>query len=126
MRAAILLLIAAAPVVTAAISVQSSDTSQSIVSSPPSTAPAPAPRLFTIDVVATDARGRAVEALKPSDFELREDTTALPLESVRLVRPRAGASPGAAPASDRPPPAVVTAADERLAASRDETRLFAI
>jgi len=127
MRAVLLLLIAAAPVVTAAIGMQSSsDTSQSTVSSPASAAPAPAPRLFTIDVVATDARGRAIEDLKPSDFELREDTTVLPLESVRLVHSRTGGPPGVTPAGDRQPDAILTAADERLAASRDETRLFAI
>ena len=34
----------------------------------------------------TDARGRALTDLKPSDFELREGATPLPLESVRLVR----------------------------------------
>src|SRR5262249_10071107 len=64
--------------------------------------------------------------LKPSDFELREDTGVLPLESVRLVRSRPAEPPGATPASDSPPAAILTAADERLAASRDETRLFGI
>lgn len=44
------------------------------------------PRLVTIDVVASDARGRAVEDLKPSDFEVREEGAAIALESVRTVR----------------------------------------
>ncbi|HJZ71931.1 MAG TPA: VWA domain-containing protein [Vicinamibacterales bacterium] len=126
MRAVMLLLVAAAPMATAAIGIQSSDSSRATVSRPPSTAPASAPRLVTIDVVATDARGRPVEDLKPSDFELREDTGVLPLESVRLVRSRPAEPPGATPASDSPPAAILTAADERLAASRDETRLFGI
>jgi VWFA-related protein len=129
MRAAILLLTATAPVLTVAFSAQSATTPQPAVvrqpagSSQPSTVASG--RLVTIDAVATDARGRAVEDLKPSDFELREDTTALPLESVRLVRPRAG-EPAASPAADRGPAPILTAADERLAASRDEARLFAI
>jgi VWFA-related protein len=42
-----------------------------------------------IDAIVTDARGRAVENLKPADFELREDGTAQPLTGVQLVhRPR--------------------------------------
>src|SRR5262249_1973687 len=126
MRAVMLLLVAAAPMATAAIGIQSSDSSRATVSRPPSTAPASAPRLVTIDVVATDARGRPVEDLKPSDFELREDTGVLPLESVRLVRSRPADPPGATPARDSRPAAILTAADERMAASRDETRLFGI
>lgn len=63
------------------------------------TAQTPAPgRLVTFDLIATDARGRAVEDLKPADFEVREGTTPLTLESVRPVQ----------------------------AASADESRFFAI
>ena len=133
MRAAILLLIAAAPAVTIAVgaagpqsvdpqSVDQPITNQSAIANQQ---PAP-PRLFTLDVVVTDARGRAVEDLKPSDFELREDTTVLPLESVRLVRTGPAGAVTAAAAADRGPTPILTAADERLAASRDEARLFAI
>jgi VWFA-related protein len=123
MRVAILLLMAAVPAATAAVVAQSPISSPPPASAPP--LPAPAARLITIDAVVTDARGRAVEDLKPSDFEVREDTTVLPLESVRLVRPRVAEQPGVALA-DRPPAEILTAADERLAASRDEARLFAI
>lgn len=80
--------------------------------------PSPISRLFTIDVSAADARGRAVDDLKPGDFELRADGAVVPLASVRLVR--AGA------ASTDEVGAIESAADERQAASKDEARLFAI
>ncbi|HMB79472.1 MAG TPA: hypothetical protein VKI43_05375, partial [Vicinamibacterales bacterium] len=76
-------------------------------------------RAVTIDVTVTDAKGRAVTDLKPADFELREGSAPVALESVRLVRVAAGA-PSEAPAR------IQTAADERLAAGQDEARLFAI
>jgi VWFA-related protein len=131
MRAAILLLIAAVPAVTVAFgarspsaSQRSSNDDQPAAADQPSAAPPS--RLVTIDAIATDARGRAVEDLKASDFELREDATVLPLESIRLVRSRPGEPPAASPVTDLQPAAILTAADERLAASRDEARLFAI
>ena len=77
------------------------------------------PRLFTIDVSAADARGRAVDDLKPADFELREEGSLLPLESVRLVRAGGGSQADA-------PALIQSAADERQAAVRDDARLFAI
>jgi VWFA-related protein len=77
------------------------------------------PRLVTVDVTVTDARGRALTDLKPSDFELREGGALLPLESVRLVRVAAG--PAAEPAAR-----IQSAADEKLAAGQDQARLFAI
>src|SRR5450432_160320 len=77
------------------------------------------PRLVTIDVTVTDARGRAVVDLKPADFELREGGAGMPIESVRLVRVNGGAAA-------EPPAAIQTDADEHLAASQDEARLFAI
>jgi VWFA-related protein len=117
MRAA-LLVVMAALVSAAAIDSQTAATT-------PSAAVA-APRLVTIDVVAADARGRAVEDLKAPDFELHEDTTALPLESVRLVRLRPSDQANTIPASDRQPTAIRTAVDERQAASGDDARLFAI
>jgi len=73
-------------------------------------------RLVTIAVIVTDARGRAVDDLKPSDFELRGENAALPLESARFVR--AGRAPADA--------LIQTVADERQAALQDDTRLFAI
>jgi len=76
-------------------------------------------RVVTVDVTVTDAKGRAVTDLKPADFELREGSAPVALESVRLVRVAAGA-PSEAPAR------IQTAADERLAAGQDEARLFAI
>src|SRR6185436_2256614 len=39
-----------------------------------------------IDVLATDARGRPVENLKPADFELREDGMLQSLDEVRFVK----------------------------------------
>jgi VWFA-related protein len=114
MRAASLLLIAAVLVAPAAIS------SQSAISNQPSAIASG--RLVTIDVVVTDARGRAVEDLKASDFDLREESAALPLESIRLVRSRTN-GPAEAAATDQ---AITTAADEHQAASPDEARLFAM
>jgi VWFA-related protein len=76
-------------------------------------------RLVTIDLTVSDARGRVLTDLKPAEFQLREGGAVLPLESVRLVRvdPKAQAEP---------PVHIQSAADERLAAGRDEARLFAI
>ena len=47
--------------------------------------PPPAPRVVSIDVVAADAKGRAVDTLKPADFEVRDAGAAQTLESARLV-----------------------------------------
>jgi len=118
MRAALLVLLAAA------LSAAAAD--NQTAATPASPPPVLAPRLTTIDVVAADARGRAVEDLKASDFELREEATPLAVESIRLVRPRSGEQANATPASDRQPAAIRTPADERLAASSDDARLFAI
>jgi VWFA-related protein len=85
---------------------------------PPASASSPG-RLVTVDMTVTDARGRTLTDLKPADFELREGSTLLPLESVRLVR--------VAPAPQAAPPArIQSAADERLAAGQEQARLFAI
>src|SRR3954454_21037067 len=46
----------------------------------------PTSDLVRIDVIASDARGRAVDNLKAADFELREDGTVQTLEEVRLVK----------------------------------------
>ena len=109
MRGAIALLIAGALSARAAIGGE-----------PPSAdeQPAAAARLVTIDLVATDARGRAVENLTAADFDLREQGVPLALESVRFVRAVAAAAP--------PPGPIQTAADEHQAAAPDAARLFAI
>ena len=77
------------------------------------------PRVVTVDVAVSDARGRSLTDLTATDFELREDGALLPLESVRLVR----VAPAAA---DERPARIASADDERLAAGQDEARLFAI
>jgi VWFA-related protein len=118
MRAALLVLLAAA------LSAAAADSQTA--ATPATAAPVVAPRLTTIDVVAADARGRAIEDLKASDFEVREETTPLAVESIRLVRPRPSDQANATPASDRQPAAIRSAADERLAAASDDARLFAI
>jgi VWFA-related protein len=57
--------------------------------SPPAS---PGSNPVVIDVIATDAKGRAVENLKAADFVLREDAEVQALEQVRFVK--AGAEPG--------------------------------
>jgi VWFA-related protein len=82
--------------------------------------PLPAtPHLVTVDVIATDARGRAIDDLKPADFEVREEGALQALEGGRFVRAAVG------PASATPI-AIRSSADERLAATPDEARLIAI
>ncbi len=74
-------------------------------------------RLVHVDVFATDARGRPIQDLKPSEFELREEGTIQALESARLVR---------AVVAQASPPAIQSASDERAAASGGQARLFAV
>jgi VWFA-related protein len=81
--------------------------------------PSATQRLVTVDVSATDARGRRVDDLRASDFELREESTPIAIESVRFVRPGGIQPPSAAAA-------IQTPSDERAAAAGDEARLFAI
>jgi len=56
-------------------------------------APSPAPEAsrppetVVIDVIATNARGQAVETLKASDFVLREDGEVQAIQDVRFVKP---------------------------------------
>jgi VWFA-related protein len=116
MRARILAAIAAAPLLASALGAQ-----------PSTQPPAAAHRLVTIDVVATDARGRAVETLKPADFELREDDGPITLDSVRLVRvgPQPAPAGGVVAAAGDDSP-IRSAADERQAAAADDARLFAL
>jgi VWFA-related protein len=75
-------------------------------------------RLVTVDLIATDARGRAITDLKSTDFDIREEGAAVPLESVRLVRVPASHPDAATP--------ILTAAEERQAATADQSRLVAI
>jgi VWFA-related protein len=69
-----------------------------------------------IDAVVTDAQGRPILDLRPSDFELLENGSAKPLEAVELHPvPRA--------VGDLPP--IDTEADEERAAREPGTRVFA-
>ena len=115
MRALVAVLLVAAGIGQPAAPALPPSGSQSAIPNPPS----PPGRLVTVDVNVTDARGRTVTDLKPSDFELREGATLLPLESVRLVRVAAASQP-------QPLARIQSAAEERLAAGQEEARLFAI
>jgi len=69
-----------------------------------------------IDAVVTDAQGRPILDLRPSDFELLENGVAKPLDGVELhALPRAG--------GDVPP--IESEADEQRAAKEPDTRVFA-
>ena len=81
---------------------------------------APAPRAVRVDVIATDARGRSVDSLKPGDFELTEDGTPQSIDEARFIR-----IDKSLPSEDRARPEQ-SEADERTNASQPNTRLFAI
>lgn len=49
----------------------------------------PQPRVVVIDALVADARGRSVETLKASDFELSEDGAPRSVDDVRFVRDQA-------------------------------------
>src|SRR5439155_19351170 len=87
------------------------------IAAQPQSPPPPPTHLVHIDVFATDARGRSVEDLKSSDFELREEGSLQLLERAQFVR---------AVGSAAAPIVVRTTADERDAAMRPDTRLYAI
>jgi VWFA-related protein len=73
------------------------------------------PDRIRIDAVVTDAQGRAILDLQPSDFELLENGVAKPLQAVELrTLPR---EPESAP--------VETTSDEERAARQPGTRVFA-
>ncbi len=92
-----------------------------VASLQPVVSPGPAPdTLVRVDAFVADARGRAIETLKPSDFDLREDGVPQTIEGMRFVR-AAGRSTG--PVSAAP---VISDADEQREASRPGVRLFAI
>ena len=69
-----------------------------------------------LDVIVTDAKGRAITNLKPSDFELLENGTPRPLSAVEL-RPTPADAPDVSP--------IQTEADETRAARKPGTRVFA-
>ena len=69
----------------AAIAIALASDPQSAVRDPQSAIREPQSRAVTIDVVVSDARGRAVETLKPADFEVREDGVVRSLDDVRHV-----------------------------------------
>jgi VWFA-related protein len=89
----------------------------------PAAPPAPAApagdTLVRVDAFVADARGRTIDNLKASDFDLREDGAPRTIDAVRFVRAdgRAGMADTASIASD---------ADEQREASRPGVRLFAI
>ena len=73
-----------------------------------------------MDAFVADARGHAIDTLKASDFDLREDGVPQTIDGVRFVR-AGSAGGGAAPVA-----AIESDADERREASRPGVRLFAI
>src|SRR5436190_11472650 len=87
------------------------------------TAPAPRATVVRVDVIASDARGRAVENLKPNEFEVTENGVRQTLDSVRFAkidrRPAAEANP-----ADLAP--IRSEFDEQEQAGLDGTRLVAI
>ncbi len=93
----------------------------SAVQAPSGAEPAPpVPRVISLDVLASDARGRSVDTLKPTDFEVIENGTPRAVDSVRFVRIDAGRAPA------EEATAVRSEFDEQQEASREGTRLFAI
>ena len=88
----------------------------------PAAQPPPKTRLTVVrvDVIASDARGRAVESLKPAEFELLEDGVPQTLDSMRFNK-----VDGKAPAAADLTP-IRSEFDEQEQAGRDGTRLFAI
>jgi VWFA-related protein len=68
-----------------------------------------------IDAVVTDARGRPIVDLRPSDFELIENGAARPLQHVELR----------SVSRDAPAPPIANVTDEEQAARQPGTRVFA-
>jgi VWFA-related protein len=80
----------------------------------------PPDTLVRIDAFVVDARGRTVDDLRASDFDLREDGAPQTIDSLRFVRA------GARTPNDEAPHPIESDADERREASRAGARLFAI
>src|SRR5580765_4559917 len=74
--------------------------------------------VVTIDVIAADAAGRAVDNLKAADFELREDGASQSIDEVKFVKI------DGAPHGDQPP--IRSELDERTEAAGADSRLVAI
>jgi VWFA-related protein len=86
----------------------------------PAAPPAASPdTLVRVDAFVVDARGRTLDSLGTSDFELREDGAPQTIEAVRFMRAAAGAPREGAHA-------IESEADEQREASRPGVRLFAI
>jgi VWFA-related protein len=83
------------------------------------TASTVAPRVIRVDVIASDTRGRGVDNLKTSDFQILENGASQTIEDLRFVKIDA-----AAPDDELPP--VRSEFDEQAEASRPGARLFAI
>ena len=93
--------------------------STGLTAQPPSPPPSASPgHLVHLDLIATDARGRVVDDLKPAEIELREEGTPQTLESVRFI-----GEPGS---PDGTPAPIRSVEDERAAATSGDARLFAI
>ncbi|HEX4347684.1 MAG TPA: VWA domain-containing protein [Vicinamibacterales bacterium] len=84
------------------------------------TLPTPPPPLVHIDAVVTDAKGRVVKDLKADDFSVVEDGAIKSVDSIKFV------SADGRTSTDGEVIPVVSRDDERLEASRDGARLFAI
>src|SRR5690349_20064060 len=83
-----------------------------------SAADAPPPRIVRLDVIATDARGRAIETLTPADFDVREDGAVQTIEDARFIRVQKQTG-------DAPLP-IQSETDDRTEAKRSDSRLVAV
>jgi VWFA-related protein len=83
-------------------------------------ASAPAPHVVRVDVIASDARGRIIDNLKPADFEITENASPQRIDGLQFVK------------ADSRPPAdgelkpIRSEFDEQEEATRQGTRLFAL
>ena len=80
---------------------------------------APAAGVVRIDVIVADARGRALDNLSATDFELREDGEPQSIDEVRFVKVDRAAG------GTQPPP-IRSERDEHAEAASGNTRLVAI
>src|SRR5436189_6180182 len=78
------------------------------------------PRVIRVDVIASDTRGRTIENLKSSDFELTENAVPQLLDSLQFVK-----TDGRPPAQPELRP-IRSEFDEQEEAARNGIRLFAI
>ena len=113
MRAAIFVLLAAAIVPRVFIP------ARPVVEAAESAA-APTPRVVRVDVIASDTRGRIIENLKSTDFEITENASPQLIDGLQFVTIDKGR-----PADDELKP-IRSEFDEQEEAVRDGTRLFAL